>query len=115
MNKKSLIKMLVLIMTAGYLTLLFLFTESLDNKSITNQGELESGQHFIEEELSEENQRSDEEIEQGKTIDDEDTAKAPFPQSDFATPQIQIMIIGLGIFMVFVGIYTFFIRKDKCE
>lgn len=104
MNKKSLIKMLVLVMTAGYLTLLFLFTESLDNKSITNQGELESGQHFIEEELSEENQRSD-----------EDTALAPFPQSDFATPQIQIMIIGLGIFMVFVGIYTFFIRKDKCE
>ena len=116
MNKKSLMKMLVLIMTAGYLTLLFLFTESLDGSRVTNQGERESGQHFIEEERTEgENQRSDVEIEQNTTIEEEEAAKAPFPQSDFATPQFQIMIIGLGIFMVFVGIYTFFIRKDKCE
>ena len=108
--------MLVLIMTAGYLTLLFLFTESLDGSRYTTQGERESGQHFIEEERIEvENQRSDVEIKPNTTIEEEETAKAPFPQGDFATPQFQIMIIGLGIFMIFVGIYTFFIRKNNMK
>lgn len=93
-NKKTTMKALVIIMTAGYLTLLFLFTENLSK---------------------EDNQGSDVDIEQQVSIEEEETAKAPFPEGDFATPEFQILIIGLGVFMIFVGVYGFFIRKDESK